>query len=290
MVGEEKTAPATPTGEEATPAQPSTSEKVAESKRLEPNSSALKTATHPPPILCLGMARTGTASLAESLRILGIPNVHHGTQVIGPEFQKQWSVFDRAADASFPVLPTYTGKPFTRAEWDEAFGEYGAVTDIASFYATSLLDAYPDAQVILVERNINSWLKSVEQVFKPWQSGSRVRMIHWVESFIGSREGSVSLKFELGWTESKHPRDIYGNARAAYERHYREIRARVPSEQLLDYRLEDGWGPLCRFLGKDVPDGPFPRVNEAAEYARHVKKSRNDALKRLAKKLFLPCF
>ncbi|KAJ5881229.1 uncharacterized protein N7473_012282 [Penicillium subrubescens] len=289
MATEEKAATATPTGL-ATAAQPWTSEKVVESTSPESKLSAPKTATHPPPILCLGMARTGTASLAESLRMLGIPNVHHGTQVIGPEFQKQWSVFDRAADAAFPVLPTYTGKPFTRAEWDEAFGEYGAVTDIASFYAMSLLNAYPDAQVILVERDIDSWLKSVEQVFKPWQSKSRVRMIHWIESFIGSREGTVSLKFELGWTESNHPRDIYGNARAAYERHYREIRASVPPERLLDYRLEDGWEPLCRFLGKDVPDVSFPRVNEAAEYARHIRKSRNDGLKRLARKLFLPCF
>jgi hypothetical protein len=289
MAEEEKAATATPTGE-ATPAQPSTSEKVAESTSTESNSPALKTATRPPPILCLGMARTGTASLAESLRILGIPNVHHGIQVIGPEFHKQWTIFDRAADASFPVLPTYTGKPFTRAEWDEAFGEYGAVTDIASFYAMSLLHAYPDAQVILVERDIDSWLKSVEQVFKPWQSGSHVRMIHWIESFIGSLEGTVSLKFELGWTESKRPKDIYGNARAAYERHYREIRATVPPEQLLDFQLKEGWEPLCRFLGKDIPDVPFPHVNEAAEYARHIKKSRNNALKRLVKKLLLPCF
>lgn len=144
MAQEEKTATATPTGVGA-PVQPSTSEKVAESTSPDPNSLALKTATRSPPILCLGMARTGTASLAESLRILGISNVHHGIQVIGPEFHQQWTIFDRAADASFPVLPSYTGKPFTRAEWDEAFGEYGAVTDIASFYAMSLLHAYPDA-------------------------------------------------------------------------------------------------------------------------------------------------
>lgn len=75
-----------------------------------------------------------------------------------------------------------------------------------------------------------------------------------------------------------------------YERHYREIRATAPPEQLLDFQLKEGWEPLCRFLGKDVPDVSAPHVNEAAEYARHIRKSRNNALKRLAKKLFLPCF
>ncbi|KAJ5355523.1 uncharacterized protein N7496_012735 [Penicillium cataractarum] len=265
---------ATSTGEATVnPPPPPVSEKVAKSS---------------PPILCLGMARTGTASLAQSLRILGVPNVHHGLEIIGPEFQKHWKVLDRAADASFPVLPTYTGKPFTSSEWDEAFGGYGAVTDIASFYAMSLIRAYPDAQVILVERDIQSWLKSTEQVFRPWKSRSHVRMIHWVGSYIGSIEGKVSLKFQLGWTQSKHPKDISKNARAAYERHYKEIRATVPQEQLLEFQLKDGWEPLCRFLGKDIPDVPFPRVNEAEAYAKHIKKTRNDALKRLAKKVFLP--
>lgn len=27
------------------------------------------------------------------------------------------------------------------------------------------------------------------------------------------------------------------------------------------YRVEEGWEPLCRFLGVAVPDEPFPRVN-----------------------------
>jgi hypothetical protein len=25
--------------------------------------------------------------------------------------------------------------------------------------------------------------------------------------------------------------------------------------------VQQGWEPLCRFLGVDVPDEPFPRVN-----------------------------
>lgn len=269
-------------GDEDTAVQPSTSTNVAETTRTGSQSS--------PPILCLGMARTGTASLAESLRFLGVSKVHHGLEIIGPEFQNHWQILDRAADASFPILPTYTGKPFTRAEWDEAFGEYGAVTDIASFYAMSLIHAYPDAQVILVERDIESWTRSTEQVFKPWQSQSQVRMIQWVGSWIGSIEGKVSLKFQLGWTQSKHPKDIYGNARAAYERHYSEIRATVPPGQLLNFQLKDGWEPLCQFLGKDIPNVPFPRVNEAAAYARHARRTRNDGLRKLAKKVFLPCF
>lgn len=39
------------------------------------------------------------------------------------------------------------------------------------------------------------------------------------------------------------------------------VRGMVPPERLLDWSVEDGWEPLCRFLGKAVPEEPFPHVN-----------------------------
>merc|ERR1711879_612845 len=46
---------------------------------------------------------------------------------------------------------------------------------------------------------------------------------------------------------------------ASYEKHVALIRERVPPAQLLDYRVEQGWEPLCKFLEVPVPDVPFPR-------------------------------
>jgi hypothetical protein len=52
--------------------------------------------------------------------------------------------------------------------------------------------------------------------------------------------------------------------RRTYTEHYANIRAKVPSERLLSFHVSEGWEPLCRFLGKEVPkDEPFPRINEA---------------------------
>lgn len=45
------------------------------------------------------------------------------------------------------------------------------------------------------------------------------------------------------------------------------IRGLVPKERLLEWSVEDGWEPLCEFLGKPVPDEPFPHVNAAAGWA-----------------------
>lgn len=36
----------------------------------------------------------------------------------------------------------------------------------------------------------------------------------------------------------------------------------MPTAQLLDFRVQEGWEPLCAFLGVPVPDVPFPRVND----------------------------
>ena len=31
---------------------------------------------------------------------------------------------------------------------------------------------------------------------------------------------------------------------------------------MLEFRPEMGWKPLCRFLGKKIPEEPYPRINE----------------------------
>ena len=260
------------------------------SGEIETTTATPSPATRTPPILCLGMARTGTASLVAALRALGVENVSHGLEVNGPEHDELWQGLGRAADACFPVLPSYRGTPFSREEWDEVFGSYGAVSDLASFFGIHLVRAYPEARVILVERDIDRWYTSIGQVFKPWQSRRYVWLLKWVEPLTGTRHGMISGKFMKGWTESTRYRDIYPNARKAYTRHYREIRESVPPEQLLDFQLSEGWEPLCRFLGKEVPAGPFPHVNDAAAYAEHTKQVEKAAYQRLFRRLKPPCF
>lgn len=41
------------------------------------------------------------------------------------------------------------------------------------------------------------------------------------------------------------------------------IRGLDPKERLLEWTVEDGWEPLCEFLGKPIPDEDFPHVNTA---------------------------
>lgn len=62
------------------------------------------------------------------------------------------------------------------------------------------------------------------------------------------------------------------HAISVFERHNEEVKRRVPPERLLVYRVEEGWGPLCDFLGAEAPkDKPFPRLNDAGAFKSRVR-------------------
>ncbi|KAF9772750.1 hypothetical protein IL306_009521 [Fusarium sp. DS 682] len=250
----------------------------------------LKSTPRPPPILCLGAPRNGSASLMKALQILGYPNVHHGWEAAErPELQWQWPIFDRACDATFANLPTYRGKPFSRAEWDEVFGEYDAVSDVASLFAESLIPAYPDAKVILVERDMEKWFPSMRYVVKGTASPFQRKLGAKLGRLSGYWSPEPCNKLHQGWTRAPSPNLVIEYLKPAYVRHNQYIKDTVPKEQLLNFKLDDGWEPLCRFLGKEVPDVPFPHVNDSKEYAARSKTLVNKMVKLSLRNFFIPC-
>lgn len=54
--------------------------------------------------------------------------------------------------------------------------------------------------------------------------------------------------------------------KAGYRRHVKEVTSTIPPLQLLTFDVKEGWEPLCRFLGKPVPDVPFPHVNDRESF------------------------
>ena len=43
------------------------------------------------------------------------------------------------------------------------------------------------------------------------------------------------------------------------------VQKNIPADQLLVFRVTDGWEPLCKFLGHEVPAEPFPNVNDTKQ-------------------------
>jgi hypothetical protein len=56
------------------------------------------------------------------------------------------------------------------------------------------------------------------------------------------------------------------------EEHCAIVRGIARRGNLLERSPEDGWGPLCRFLEKPIPDHPFPRGNFLKEYSIRIEE------------------
>lgn len=165
------------------------------------------------------------------------------------------------------------GKPYTRKEWDALLGHVSAVTDIpANDFGPELIEAYPEAKVILVEREIDSWFRSWDDIFLKPSASPMLPFITLLDpGGIGKMQDIVTRRIGPGSWNSRNPQELRDNARTYYRAHYARIRAAAPKERLLEHKLGDGWEPLCEFLGVPVPDVPFPRVNERQEGEERVR-------------------
>lgn len=64
--------------------------------------------------------------------------------------------------------------------------------------------------------------------------------------------------------------DFQANGKWVYREHCAVVRGSVPKERLLEWAVEDGWEPLCKFLGKEVPTTEFPNGNAPAGFQKIV--------------------
>lgn len=67
------------------------------------------------------------------------------------------------------------------------------------------------------------------------------------------------------------------NAEEVYKKHYNDLETVLEGgkREYLRWEAEHGWGPLCEFLGREVPDVEFPR--------RNARKSHDETVGRLVK-------
>ncbi|KAE8141215.1 hypothetical protein BDV38DRAFT_203296 [Aspergillus pseudotamarii] len=225
--------------------------------------------TQPMQVLAVGISRSGTESLREALHILGIKHTHHGFDTILPPSSLQ---------ATYRLLQKkYTGspEPLTASDFDTVLGNCVGVTDlIAAEFAPELIAAYPDAKVILnVRRDLNGWYKSMQltmgyfdrnPVDWDWCKSWFCAELFWIRQCMCR---TMMRRFFRGSFES--------NGRWVYESHVALIRGLgLGEERLLEWSVEDGWEPLCRFLGKEVPEGvEFPSGNPPKAWAERIART-----------------
>ncbi|KAF2127620.1 hypothetical protein P153DRAFT_343834 [Dothidotthia symphoricarpi CBS 119687] len=217
-------------------------------------------------ILVLGMCRTGTTSISTALRKLGYTPHQMRSVLTNPEELALWQ---EAINTTLlpPADRPRNLAPYGRSEFDKLLANYDVVTDIpGAMFAKELIEAYPEAKVILTNRKYKDWEHSMREsiwCLDEWHLFILCRILNITQMAPLIR--LVHSLFEV------HNGNNYGDpvARAAYEKHYNTVRSLVASSQLLEIDSDDsesgwesGWEPLCEFLGKEVPDEEFPRFNE----------------------------
>jgi hypothetical protein len=92
----------------------------------------------------------------------------------------------------------------------------------------------------------------------------------------------VSFGYAFGQAKTPTIDGLEKRARQGYREHTAIINDLVPKEMLLEYKLGSGWEPLCAFLGKPVPDEPFPYLNKSKDLKAMFERLGLKALKHSA--------
>ncbi|RAH50095.1 sulfotransferase family protein [Aspergillus brunneoviolaceus CBS 621.78] len=204
-------------------------------------------------VIGAGLSRTGTASFSAALEILlGGPIYHGGTQTLmGPPTEivswkrilQNWLSGDHAT--TLALLQTRTAG-------------YAAITDApASQLVPELLELYPDSKVICTVRDPDAWVRSIQQVssiVRLWFLGAVLLPLPGMRHFM-----DYNWLLQAQWDRIYRSRDVAW----IYQLHLQWLREVVPPDRLMLFDVREGWEPLCRALGKEVPDVPFPRINDA---------------------------
>ncbi|KAI9716186.1 MAG: hypothetical protein M1828_000412 [Chrysothrix sp. TS-e1954] len=228
----------------------------------------------PMKVLCLGLSRTGTASLTQAIKRLGYVHCYHGYDPLlqNASDMKFW------LEAKNEKCGKSTGRTFTREDFDQILGHCQAVTDFPCVdFAEELIKAYPEAKVVYTTREREGWYKhppksSVNKTLHYYTSHSAIPRVAALGKLFGTNMQYVQLYMKT-FFEGYYGGDFAQHGRQTWDRHHELVHSLVPQDRILDFQVKEGWGPLCAFLGDPVPDVEFPRVNDAEEFKKGLKTS-----------------
>jgi hypothetical protein len=207
-------------------------------------------------VIGAGLPRTGTLSQKIALEMLGFGPCYHMVNVLADlDLALQWR---RAIGGE--------------TNWEETFAGFESTVDWpGSFFYKELIDAYPDAKVVLGVRDGESWARSMhETIWGVFYGDGLVRHLSAARGIVDPKwRGYMEMMMEM-WDRSGLMESENKSAQAmagSMERYQEEVKETVPADRLLVWSVQEGWDPLCEFLEVDVPDAPFPRTNDTAEFA-----------------------
>ena len=173
-------------------------------------------------IIGVGFQKTGTSSLREALKILG------------------YRVKDTSARPLIPILKGDYHKVLRMIR------DYDALEDTPWYMIYKELDErIPGSKFILTLRDEESWYKSVSRHIGHLRNASH----EWI---YGRGKG-------LPMEDKENTIMVYSNHNKEVVHYFRD---RPEDLMVVDFTQGGGWDELCRFLGKEIPEVPFPHYNK----------------------------
>ena len=195
-------------------------------------------------VIGAGVGRTGTYSLKLAINRLDLGPCHHMEEVL----------HDLPGQ-----VPLWSAALHGQADWQAIYAGYRSAVDwpTAGFFR-QLAQAFPSARFVLTHRDPERWADSFEATIYKLLAG-RDRAPAAMQAWMDMAEGVVAMTgFPAGLDRA--------GLIAAFVAHKEAVEAAIPADRLLVYEVKEGWAPLCAFLGLPVPDEPFPRTNDRAEF------------------------
>lgn len=215
------------------------------------------------------------------------------------------NIMSHPAEWTRAIQYKYQGKgTWTDDDFHRLLSQSQSCSDVpAALFAVELAELYPDAKVVILNRDAEKWYDSVLNSVAnnmagppktPWGFLFSMYLLAFDPEFRAMVSFfkvlfSVGLPFDHAKEKDK--------AIAWYHERYAEFRAKIPKERCLEFKVQDGFGPLCEFLGVDVPkvkdaetgkmvDAEYPRLNDRATFNKRSGAAKALALKRANRNMF----
>jgi hypothetical protein len=185
----------------------------------------------------------------QALETLGFGPCHHMVEIIeNPEQLRLWKAV--AAGAA--------------VDWNDVYAGYRSQVDWPGAHVwEQAAAAFPKAKIVHTERPEDVWWNSFNGTIGKFFALFKGLDLppHIMEQFTLMHDWMIQGTF-TDFTDREA-------AIAAYRANNQKVRASIPDERLLVFRVADGWEPLCEFLEVPAPDMPFPHSNPKDEFWAH---------------------